>query len=154
MSDALNNLATTLRAEWLGMVNAAAEIGPDEIPQAATSLAYAAKTGADSVRRKLLAIHYVLSQGLSVPVIVEMGQEAVVASYNRSRREDQLEEKVWLKWKVTGSLRDAMQLEQERISKVLHFVTAEQFFVWLHAQLVNTTDEELRHAAGESLEGR
>lgn len=146
----LNLLATTLTKEWEQIVKVALETGPEDVKAAATAIAYASKAGVDSIVRKIQAIQYVASQGMTEPVIVELGQEAVVSSFNKSKKQDQLEQQVFLKFKVSGSLRDAMEEERARICKVLRFVSSEQFILWVHAQLSTTTEEELLHAAGET----
>jgi len=148
MSDTyLNLLSGSLRKEWENFVRVASEVEADAVGQAASAIAFTSKVGKDSIERKLRAVQYCIAQGMTVPVLVEMGQEAVVASYNRSKKVDQAEQSVWLKYKVSGSLRDAMEEERERICRILKLTNSEMFISWLHAQLATTPDEALVHSA-------
>lgn len=152
----LNATVEALKAEWGNLVSLALELPsePGEITnravnEAATALSFASRAGTESIKRKLMAIRYAQSTGLAPEEITAQGQEVTVSTYNASRKAEQLDQKVWLQWKVTGILRELVQQEYTRICRELQFVTSEQFWEWLFAQLHNLTSEELKHSAGE-----
>lgn len=151
----LNAGGEAIKAEWNSLVRIALELPtePGEntnkaLVEAATALAFVSRAGTESIKRKLLAIQHSRSCGLAPEEIMAQGQEVTVSTFNMSRRTEQLDQKVWLQWKVTGAMRELMQGEYTRICETLHFNTAEMFFEWLFAQLHNLTSEELKHSAG------
>ncbi len=146
----MNLLSGTLRKEWEDLVRVATLINADEVGPAASAIAFTSKVGKDSIERKLRAVQHAVSQGLTAPVIIDLGQEATVSAYNRARKVEQVEQQTWLKFKVSGSVRDAFEQERDRIVKILKFTNSEMFIVWLHAQLAASSDDEVRHSAGET----
>jgi len=148
----LNGSAEAMKEDWKALVRLAVSLDQDPkgIQEAATLLAFNARTGTESVKRKILAIQYSAGQGNAMEEIVAFGQEATIAAFNKSRRDEQLEQQVWLKWKVSGVIRELAQAEIDRVCNVLTLTTSEMFWQWMIAQLRNTTDPELRHAAGEA----
>jgi hypothetical protein len=152
----LNASSEALKTEWDGLVRLALELpteaeggGGKAIQEAATALAFASRCGTDSIKRKLLAIQHARAAGLAPEEIMAQGQEVTLSGHQASRRAEQIDQKVVLKWNVTGLTRQIIQFEYERICEVLDFNTADLFFTWLHAQLVDLKPEELKHMAGE-----
>lgn len=146
----LEDLAHTLKIEWAKYVKTVTSLASDNIAPAAMSLAHISGVGRASIERKLRAIQWAISEGMDPNVIVAMGQEAVVSAYNKATKAEQSEAQVWIRWKCSGSLRDGVEVERERIMKLLKFTNSEQFVVWLHSVLVNASDEEVLHSAGEA----
>lgn len=145
----LEDLAKTMKLEWAQIVKTVASLASENIVPAAMSLSHISGVGRASIERKLRAVQWAISEGMSPAVIESMGQEAVVSAYNKSTKAEQSEAQVWLKWKCSGSLRDSVEVERDRIMKLLKFTNSEQFVVWLHAVLVNASDAEVLHSAGE-----
>ena len=147
----MNLLSAALQKEWEQFVTVAMSIEADAVGQAASAIAFVSKVGKDSIERKLRAVQHAVANGMTKPVLVEMGQEAVVSSYNRAKKVEQVEQQVWLKFKVSGTVRDAFEQERDRIVKILKFTNSEMFIIWLHAQLAASSDDEIRHSAGEAV---
>lgn len=151
----LNASSEALKQEWNTLVRLALELSTDHeggkaVQEAATALAFQSRAGTESIKRKILAIQHARATGLALEEIQSQGQEVTLSAFQANKRESQLEDQVWLKWKVTGVTRELVVREYERICDVLNFNTAEMFFGWLLAQLIHLTPEELKHSAGEA----
>jgi hypothetical protein len=146
----LEDLGQTMKLEWAKIVKTVVSLASEDIVPAAMSLSHISGVGRASIERKLKAVQWAISEGMAPAVIMQMGQEAVVSGYNRATKQEQVEQQVWLKWKVSGSLRDQVEVERERIMTLLKFTNSEQFVVWLHAQLASASDEEVLHSGGEA----
>lgn len=147
----LNASAEALKTEWGLLVRLALSLpeqDPKAIQDSAIALAFVSRAGTESIKRKLLAIQHARSCGLAPEEIMAQGQEVTVSTFNASKRTEQLDQKVWLQWKVSGALRELVQAEYTRICGILDFNTAEMFFEWLFAQLHDLSPVELKHAAG------
>ena len=145
----LEDLGQTMKLEWKKIVTTVTSLASENIVPAAMSLSHISGVGRASIERRLKAAQWAISEGMAPPVVIEMGQEAIVSAYNKATKQEQAEQQVWVRWKVPGSLRDQVETERERIMKLLKFTNSEQFVVWLHAVLVNASDEEVLHSAGE-----
>lgn len=143
------DLGQLMRLEWEKLVKEASTLASENVVPMAMSLSHVSGVGRASIERKLKAAQWAISEGMAPAVITGMGQEAIVSAYNKATKQEQTEQQVWLKWKVSGSVRDAVEVERDRIMKLLKFTNSEQFVVWLHAQLVGASDDEVRHSAGE-----
>jgi len=147
----LNHAADSLKSDWQALVTLALQLPNSQCDEAARSLSMRSKVGFDSVRRKLLAIQYASNNlGYTETEISEHGQEATLSRYQKEKRADKYVEQTWLRYKVSGSIRELFQQQVIRVAQVCDLPNAEAVFEWLIAQLRTSTDEELRHSVGES----
>lgn len=147
--ESLKSVGNDIRSEWQHLVDLALSVDKTLIDPVARGLASASKIGPDSIRRKLESIQYAQSLGHPPEDIKAFGQERVLGEYIKSKRVKTYSDSTVMKWSVPGSLRELVQQDVRRIMDVLGLYTSEEFFDWLHAQLVDLTDDQIRQSAGE-----
>lgn len=159
MSEAsLQRLLVAMKAQWDSMVEIAFNLKAkppfDDAVQRAyevtiASLAEASKVGPESIKRKLDAILYLSCLGHSAEEIKEMGQEAAVSRWNKSRKEKTYGQTVTLGWRLPGSQKAVLENEVKRVMDLLGMTTKESYVDWWVAQMRNCTDEQIVSSAGE-----
>jgi hypothetical protein len=134
--------ATSVRSEWAKLVAVAVRIvnQKETVDQVAAAM--------DSVKRKILAIQKMQETGFSAEEIVSMGQFQTLGHFQKGKRQDTYEQDVWMRFKIKGSQREIVTQQIDRVKKVLHLESMEDFWDWFYAQVANTTDEELIASAG------
>lgn len=137
-------LAKTISSEWEQMVRFALTIEGDNVDQVAQTVSEIAKVGYDSIRRKIMAIRYVGTLGHPQDDIIAMGQEVVLGTFQKSKRTQNYESNVVLKWTIPGSQRELVQKHEQRIKGVLGLVTSEDYWDWWLSQVENLSDQEIR----------
>jgi hypothetical protein len=142
--------ATSVRSEWAKLVAVAVRIvnQKETVDQVAAAIAKASGVGMDSVKRKILAIQKMQETGFSAEEIVSMGQFQTLGHFQKGKRQDTYEQDVWMRFKIKGSQREIVTQQIDRVKKVLHLESMEDFWDWFYAQVANTTDEELIASAG------
>lgn len=145
----LKRLAVAMRSEWASMVEMAMQLRTEELDSAVAAIAQNAKVGTDSVKRKLEAIIHARTLGHSPEEITEMGQEKILGTFIKSRRQEKYSETVTMKWMIPGSQRELVQQQEKRVKQILNLQTSESFWDFMLSVLRNATDEEIRNSAGE-----
>jgi hypothetical protein len=159
MSEAsLQRLLVAMKAQWDSMVEIAFNLKAkppfDDAVQRAyevtiASLAEASKVGPESIKRKLDAILYLSCLGHSAEEIKEMGQEAAVSRWNKSRKEKTYGQTVTLGWRLPGSQKALLEQQVARVRVLLKLRTTEEWIDWLLSVLMGLTDEQIVSSAGE-----
>ena len=141
----------TMKSQWQQLVTIAFALSRDrgDVGQVSHTLARASGTSEDSIKRKIIAIQYAQSRGHSEEVVVKMGQTRVLSEYGKSKKQEKYEQMVNLTFKVPGSVRETVLVEFDRVKRILGISTSEQMFDFIVSQLRASTDDELRHAAGD-----
>ncbi len=139
-----------MREEWESLVDISLRIlqDKDTIESVATALASSAGAGVESIKRKILGIQYVHSLGRDELELKGMGQEKVLSLYGKAKKAEKYEKPVKLIFDISGSQREVVQKTLEHVKQVCGFTNSEQLWDFLNAELTQTTDEQLRHAAG------
>jgi hypothetical protein len=150
LNSLLKEAADALRADWSRLVAIGCKLSKDKdsIDQISNALAKAGKSSQDSIKRKLFAIQSMQNLGYSEAEIAGMGQSTVLSEFQKTKKAETYEKQTVLKFMIPGSQREIVQNEIERVKRVLGMTTSEAFFDWFVAQLQQTTDDELKHAAG------
>ena len=154
MSDAeqaANRYVNGSKALWADIVAVAWVTKPEHLDRAAKVLSESAGVGKEALKRKMLAIHYKMkcdSPAVTVETITAAGQKAVMAGYVKGKRSERTEGLATLKWRVAPDLADEVKKEVWRIAQVLKLKTSDDFWSWLHSQMVTWDVLELRHSAG------
>ena len=149
VSEIANRFVGGAKEQWAHLCRLAFSVKPLGIDRAAKVLSESAHVGAPTLKRKLLAIQYARQQGATLDQVILLGQTSVMGGYVNGKKSERTDEQVVLQWKVEPKLRDAVKKEVLRIAKALGFKTSDEFWLWMHAQMVQWTYEELKHSAGE-----
>lgn len=135
-------------SRWTELVNIAIALKPKQLEKAAVRLAKLAGESAKTMRQKINAIRLASVEN-SAADIKAAGQAKTIATYVKAKNGARTDKQVLLGWKVAPELRDAAHEQALRVATLLKFTTSNEFWQWLNAQLENTSDEEIRHSAGE-----
>ena len=145
---AANRYVNGSKAQWSDVVLLAAATKAENLDRAAKVLSEAAGVGKEGLKRKMLAIHYAIHAGNSPDACIALGQKAIIAQYVKGKRSERTEGLATLKWRVSPDLAEAVHREVWRIAQVLKLKTSDDFWSWLHSQMVTWNELELRHSAG------
>lgn len=147
---AANRYVNGSKALWADIVAVAWVTKPENLDRAAKVLSESAGVGKEALKRKMLAVHYAMRIDSSqMETVVSAGQKAILALYVKGKRSERTEGLATLKWRVAPDLAEAVHKEVWRIAKVLKLKTSDDFWSWLHSQMVTWTTEEILHSAGE-----
>jgi hypothetical protein len=146
----IKNSAEAMRSDWKRLVEMGCRIAKDgqTVDEISHALARAGNGSQESIKRKLLAVQHMQNLGYSEAEIVTFGQTKVLSEFAQSKKVETYEKLTSLIFKVPGSQRELVQIQVERIKKLLNLQTSEAFFDWFLAQVQTLTDEELQHSAG------
>ena len=150
LNDLLTNAAESMRSEWKRLVEIGCRIAKDgqTVDEVSHALAKAGNGSQDSIKRKLFAIQHMQNLGYSEAEITTFGQTTALSEFAKSKKAESYEKITMLSFRVPGSQRELVQIQVERIKKILNLQTSEAFFDWFLAQTQTLTDEELLHSAG------
>jgi hypothetical protein len=146
----------TMRSQWQQLVEIAFALSRDrgDVDQVSHQLARASGQSEDSIKRKILAIQHAQGLSFSEEDVTKMGQTKVLSEYGKSKKQNKYEDMVWIRFQLPGSQKEIVTQQFERVKKVLGLKTSEQLFDFLIAQLQQTSEDELRHAAGHKQDTR
>jgi hypothetical protein len=148
--DALE-LSQSMKKQWEGYVQVSFGVPDEGLDDIAKMISGWAKTGIESVRRKIVAIHYAHAHlGLSKEDIVEMGQEETLSRFQKKKRAEKYEKDTRISWVIPGSQAELVRQSIERIKKVCGLTNEEFFDFWL-SFFQGLTDDELKYLAGDNL---
>jgi hypothetical protein len=137
------------RAQWKELVAVARATSPKNRQQAAAALSQAAGVGKSTLLRKLEAIHAAQQSGTTDERLIELGQARVLATFVKAKREARDDAQVSLRWMVAPELRDGAVEQFYRIGKLLGMTTSNEVWTFMLSQMVQWSDEEILHSAGE-----
>lgn len=150
LNELLASAASAMRSDWERLVAIGTKLAKDRdsVDQVATSLSRAGKIGADSLKRKLVAIQHMQNRGYSEIEIAAMGQAIVLAQFQKEKVTEQREKMTRLCFLIPGSQKESVQAELDRVRRVLGLSSSEQLFDFIISQLQQASDEDLKHSAG------
>jgi len=146
MSEARENYERSKQEQWKALVIIAASRGTRDMREFLDS------SGAErtSLKRKIAAITWCNAHaGMPFEEIVQFGQNKTLSHYAAAKKNGHNEKRRHLRWLVSKGLADAVERDVvARIARVLEIETSEEFWLFLHSVFLDTTDAQLRHAAG------
>ncbi len=146
----LARLCVSMKSEWADLVALVSFAGDKEqLTACAEFLAKDTGERSDSILRKIESVRYFIGLGITTEQITTWGQSKTLSSYFKARRSENYEKPVQLRFTVPGSLRELVMQDVDRIRSVLKLVDSEGLWDFLHSLIVNLTDEDLLHLAGE-----
>jgi hypothetical protein len=150
LNELLTSAADAMRRDWSRLVAIGCKVAKDgqTIEEVSHALAKAGNGSQDSIKRKLYAIQHMQNLGYSEAEIVTFGQTTALSEFAKSKKADNYEKQTSLIFKIPGSQREVVQIEIERIKKLLNLQSSESFWDWFLGQTKSLTDEELQHSAG------
>jgi hypothetical protein len=150
LNDLIVSAADAMRSDWSNLVAIACKVAKDgqTVDEVSNALAKAGNGSVESIKRKFYAVHHMGNLGYSEAEIVTFGQTKVLSEFAQSKKVETYEKQTNLTFKIPGSQREIVQLEIERIKRLLNLQTSESFWDWFLGQTKSLTDEELQHSAG------
>jgi hypothetical protein len=130
-------------------VEIACSISAKRLDNAAKVLAGSTNGSKDTLKRKMEAIQYAQSRGIETDAIKAIGSSKILSDYIKAKKGERIEELTALTYRMAPDLKDKVQKQFVRIAKTLKLTTSDQLFEFLHSVIVDWTEEEILHAAGE-----
>lgn len=146
----LKRVELDIRSQWNDLVELALSLTTEAPGAIAEHLANSCGVGADSVLRKIAAIHYGATLGHGTEELKQMGQEKVLSQYIKSRRVESYGKTVVMKWSIPGSQRQLVQQQEQRIKAILDIYTSEAFWDFMLSILTDLSEQNVKDLAGES----
>jgi hypothetical protein len=136
------------QAQWQDLVDIACSISAERIDKAAGVLAARARTGKETVLRKMHAIQFLQAKGLEADAIKAIGQAKALSDFTKAKKAERTEDLVMMKFYVSPDFKDRFTTQLWHVGKVLKRKTSEEVLDFC-LSLMTVPDEEIRHLAGE-----
>lgn len=136
------------QSSWSELVDIALALKPKQLNRGAERLSKLAGINPKTTMQKFNAIRLAAQENTAAD-IKAAGQAKTLGTYVKAKNGARTDKQVVLSWKVAPELRKSAHEQMLRVGKILNFTTSNEYIAWWNAQLETTTDEEIRHSAGE-----
>lgn len=158
-----DRFVTSSHEQWRALVNFSFLCPPDRLEEEINALAKRVGTTPAGIKRKVEAIRYGKTTGLTQNDIIKAGQSATLSKYAGRNGKEEKERQRFIRWKVPVSLADAIKPKdghtieeteslQSRFIRVLKLKTSGDFWEFVNSCFSDLSDAELRNLSGAFLD--
>jgi ribosomal protein L22 len=138
---------TETRAQWAALCDIACSIEGARVDKAAKFLAERASKEKAGIKRKMEAIQFLATTGLTVDAIKAIGESKTLSQFTKAKKSERTEDLVMMKFYVSSSLKERVTEEFWRLKKLLKIKTSDDAFEFV-LSLLAVPDAETLHNAG------
>jgi hypothetical protein len=140
-------LVESYKAEWASLVSLAVQWRSGKQIDIA-AIAKAAKKNSESVAAKLAAISSAIEDGATREQIIDRGEQDTLKA-KAAKRAAAADGRVAMNFRVPADLKECILTDFQKIRSAMGYTTMENCWDWLHSLLLDLSEEEIRHLAGQ-----
>lgn len=140
-------LVTAYRSEWASLVEIASYCKAGKLTIDIDTISAAAKKSPGAVMAKLTAIMTAL-ETMSQQQVIDAGEKEILSVKAKARSQNQ-DGLVAMNFRVTPDVKEMVLSGLGRISSAMGYGSREESWDWFNALLIELSDSEIRHLAGE-----